>query len=88
MTKILQIAVASLLVAWSGLALPQPPSDPQAFVRGAKGWAENCGRCHNARDPRDFRDDQWKVIMSHMRLRAGLTGQEASDILKFLQASN
>jgi len=45
-------------------------------------------RCHNARDPQEFRDDLWKPIVTHMRVRAGLTGQEARDILAFLQASN
>ena len=57
-------------------------------TRGVKAWADNCGRCHNFRDPREFRDDQWKVIVTHMRVRAGLTGQDARDILKFLQESN
>lgn len=56
--------------------------------RGAKSWAENCMRCHNMRDPREFRDDLWKPIVTHMRVRAGLTGQEARDILAFIQHSN
>jgi len=58
------------------------------FQRGAKSWSENCGRCHNIRDPQDLRDDEWVTSISHMRIRAGLTGQEARDILTFLQASN
>jgi len=56
--------------------------------RGAGLWAQNCARCHNMRDPKEFRDDLWKPIMSHMRIRAGLTGQDTRDILVFLQASN
>lgn len=63
----------------------QPPGDPG---RGAKLWADNCARCHNMRDPREFRDDQWRVIATHMRVRAALTGQDTRDILSFLQASN
>ncbi len=62
--------------------------DVAAYARGAKAWSENCFRCHNAREPKEFRDDQWPVIMQHMRIRAGLTGQETRDILKFLQGSN
>lgn len=58
------------------------------FARGAKSWAQNCARCHNMRDPKEFRDDMWKPIVTHMRVRSGLTGQEARDILKFLQQSN
>ena len=55
---------------------------------GAKTWTANCSRCHNMRDPQEFQDQYWRVIVSHMRVRAGLTGQEARDILAFLQASN
>ena len=57
-------------------------------IRGAKEWANNCSRCHNMRDPKEFRDDTWKQIVAHMRVRAGLTGQQARDILAFLQSSN
>ena len=58
------------------------------FARGAQAWVENCGRCHNVRDPKEFRDDLWRPIVYHMRVRGGLTGQETRDILKFLQESN
>ncbi len=58
------------------------------FSRGAQAWVANCGRCHNVRDPKEFRDDLWKPIVYHMRIRGGLTGQETRDILKFLQESN
>ena len=56
--------------------------------RGVKLWADNCARCHNMRDPKEFRDDQWRVIVAHMRLRAGFTGQDTRDMLTFLQAAN
>lgn len=62
--------------------------DPEAVGRGAKAWAENCTRCHNVRAPDEFRDDLWRPIVYHMRVRAGLTGQETRDILQFLQSSN
>jgi mono/diheme cytochrome c family protein len=55
---------------------------------GAKAWSENCARCHNMRSPAELRDDQWITTVFHMRVRAGLTGQEARDILTFLQGSN
>lgn len=32
--------------------------------------------------------NEWKPIIQHMRVRAGLTGQQARDILVFLQSSN
>jgi mono/diheme cytochrome c family protein len=58
------------------------------FIRGAQVWASNCTRCHNVRDPKEFNDREWQVIVSHMRIRAGLTGQEARDTLEFMQQSN
>lgn len=90
-------AIPTLAVAVVGAGLLAPlyaPSavaeqqDASAFARGANSWAQNCARCHNMRDAREFSDDQWKVIVTHMRVRAGLSGQEARDILRFLQANN
>ena len=56
--------------------------------QGATTWSNNCGRCHEMRSPTEFRDDIWKPIVTHMRVRAGLTGQQQRDVLAFLQASN
>jgi len=58
------------------------------YLRGLKAWEQNCARCHNARDPKEYSDALWKPVITHMRIRAGLTGQEARDILKFIQDSN
>lgn len=81
------IALVALLAgALAAAAEPQP--DPAAFARGARAWAEQCARCHNMRDPRELRDDQWRAVVTHMRVRAGLTGDQARDILRFLQESN
>ena len=84
-------ATLMLLASAHALSAPETPpakNDPMAFARGAKAWSDNCVRCHNMRDPRDYRDYQCTSVMQHMLLRAGLTGQEARDILKFLQGSN
>lgn len=62
-----------------------PQGDP---ARGARAWADNCTRCHNLREAPELRDDQWITTTFHMRVRAGLTGQEARDIITFLQMSN
>ena len=68
---------------------PAPPQpDVMQFARGAQTWANNCARCHNMRDPKELRDDQWRAVVSHMRVRANLTGGEARDVLVFLQGSN
>lgn len=81
-------ASASVAATSQPAIAPSPQPDMAAFAQGAKAWADNCSRCHNMRDPRELRDDQWRVVITHMRMRAGLTGQEARDILTFLQQSN
>jgi len=58
------------------------------FVKGAQLWAQNCSRCHNYRNPKDYNDELWKPVIYHMRIRGGFTGQETRDILEFLQKSN
>lgn len=62
--------------------------DMAAFARGAQAWADTCARCHAMHDPKSRTDAQWRVVVTHMRLRAGLDGQQARDILAFLQASD
>ena len=56
-------------------------------VNGAQLWADTCMRCHNLRPPSDLSKRDWPSSMSHMRVRAGLTGQETRDILAFILAS-
>ncbi len=57
-------------------------------VSGAQLWADNCGACHNLRNPAGYSDAQWAVAVQHMRIRANLTAEEAQAILKFLQSAN
>ncbi len=82
------IALTALLLtgqAAQARDLSKPAGDPQ---RGAEDWAQNCVRCHRLRAPTDFRDDEWEPIVSHMRVRGQLSGQEARNILAFLQIAN
>jgi cytochrome c5 len=75
--------------AWSTVAYSQHGVISGGDVnRGASTWSNNCTRCHEMRSPTEFRDDIWKPIVTHMRVRAGLTGQQQRDVLAFLQASN
>ena len=57
------------------------------IANGAQVWADVCMRCHNLRQPADLSKRAWKFSMNHMRIRAGLTGQETRDILAFIQDS-
>jgi len=92
-TGILAISVYSVLVigvqaTQINTVVAEEAVQTGDVARGTGLWAQNCARCHNMRDPKEFRDDLWKPIMTHMRIRAGLTGQDTRDILAFLQSSN
>lgn len=62
--------------------------DPMLVAEGAAMYGATCGRCHYARSPLERTDRQWVVIMTHMRVRANLTGQQARKVLAFLMATN
>lgn len=55
---------------------------------GAQLWVDNCARCHNYRSPTEFTPNQWKTIMLHMRFQAGLTCEEAKEVLDYLTQSS
>ncbi len=52
------------------------PATPKA---GAELWAENCSRCHNLRRPEQYSDQQWAVVVHHMRLRGSDGAGSQSD---------
>lgn len=57
-------------------------------AEGAVVYAQNCGRCHNARSPLERTDREWVTIVAHMRARGNLTKSQASQVLDFLQMAN
>ncbi len=77
-----------LAMAFSTTTQADGHAKPGDFTRGANVWRDNCGRCHNIRDARELRDDQWYSTAFHMRMRGGLTGQETRDVIAFLTSSN
>jgi cytochrome c2 len=88
----LSIVVAAIAAMVAGAAVAAAAEngkpDPMQIARGAKAWSDNCGRCHNFRDPKEFSDKNWDVIVNHMRVIAPLPGATARDIKVFLQSSN
>lgn len=86
MTSYIQSSFISVLMGISSLVWANVPA--RAQESGAQLWANTCARCHNMRDPGDFRDQNWRPIVAHMRVRAALTGEDARQILAFLQRSN
>jgi len=88
--SLFKLSAVGLILLFSYSAPTTAADFPQAgnLSNGSKVWANNCNRCHNIRGPKELRDDQWISTSFHMRLRAGLTGQETRDLITFLQASN
>ena len=82
----LALAIALALSSTTTSAADSPEAGD--IAKGAQSWAENCTRCHNLRAPNELSDAQWITSVFHMRVKAGLTGQETRDILTFLQAAN
>ena len=82
MKNIVKISFIALLSVGSLFAQEKP--DP---INGAMVWSDVCQRCHNVRPPEDLSKRGWEFSMNHMRIRAGLTGQETRDILAFLRQS-
>ena len=61
------------------------PSASPAIGR-AQLWAQTCNRCHNTRSPDSYSGKEWAVVMSHMRVRGYLTGEDQRAISEFLQS--
>ncbi len=72
----------------ASLPWPLVIHDPAKHQSGAQLWAENCMRCHELRSPSQYTPGQWSIIIQYMRLKAGLTGEQAKKIEAFLKASS
>ncbi|WP_198174029.1 cytochrome c [Gallaecimonas pentaromativorans] len=72
-SKLFGVSSTALLLSATFLtpALAEAKGDA---AKGAQKWANNCARCHNMRDPKEFSDAYWDTTVMHMRLRAGLWG--------------
>jgi hypothetical protein len=88
------ILAAVLMIAGCGGPAAKAPPGPAAASgeqvaataakTGVQLWAEQCGRCHNLRDPAWRTADQREVAVHHMRLRVPMTGEDQREITKFL----
>jgi hypothetical protein len=70
-------------------AKPAPPhtkeKKPAKTLTGAELYAIHCNRCHPERYPTERTAEQWKTILTHMRVRANLPAEQARTIMRFLQ---
>lgn len=84
------IALAGLvgLVPLAAYSAHDNQPDPLQIARGAKAWAQQCGRCHNLRSPNELTDEEWLVSTTHMRVRGNIPAAVIRDIQAFLISSN
>ena len=54
-------------------------------LSGQDLYTIHCNRCHTQRYPKEWTPGQWKTLMMHMRVRANLPADQASEILKYMQ---
>ena len=85
MKTLLKITLLTVTLALSTLQADEPYQPD--IAKGAEVWADVCMRCHNLRQPADLSSRAWKYSMNHMRIRAGLTGEETQDIFAFIVQS-
>lgn len=74
--------------AMHAYALGEALTGQANITAGANEWANNCARCHNLRSANDFSANNWQAIMMHMRIQAGITGQQARNIYAFLSGQS
>ncbi len=55
---------------------------------GARVFAENCSRCHEAPDPASRNGREWRAISMHMRVLSDLSKEDQRNVLIFLRTVN
>jgi mono/diheme cytochrome c family protein len=60
----------------------------QNAALGARVFAENCSRCHEAPDPASRDGREWRAISMHMRVISDISKEDQRNVLIFLRTSN
>jgi hypothetical protein len=66
-------------------AAPADKPVSEKTVGRAQLWSQICNRCHNTRSPDSYSGNEWALVMTHMRIRGYLTGEDQQAIQQFLQ---
>jgi hypothetical protein len=67
-------------------AAPADDAADKQPVGPAQMWSQTCNRCHNLRSPDSYSGTEWSLVMTHMRIRGYLTGEDQRAIQEFLQS--
>jgi hypothetical protein len=54
------------------------------LAEGKALFVNNCGKCHNLYDAKDFNAEQWKPIMLRMQQEAKISDEEREKIYAYL----
>jgi len=76
-----------LIVAFSASSVAAEDA-PLEMALGAKVFAENCARCHEAPEPSSHDGRAWRAVSLHMRVFAYLSQDEQHQVLVFLRSQN
>ncbi|MBC8329363.1 MAG: cytochrome c [Planctomycetes bacterium] len=88
MNKPLSALALAAFVVGAILLLPSCAAADSGPAGQAQMWEQNCNRCHNFRDPGSLSDQEWEIVVQHMRVRGNLTAEEHENIVSFLKAGN
>ena len=70
------------------IAAPATAKPGRAPLTGAELYSMHCNRCHPERYPTERTAAQWKTIMLHMQVRAGIPAKQSRLILQYLQENS
>lgn len=85
MKKIILIIIFTIISGTALLLNSCAPTKEVSEKSGAQLWGENCNRCHSAPSQDQYSKDQWGLIGTHMKLKAGITDDERTKIVAFLK---
>ena len=80
------VATAILLASLDFRAIAEETMQEAAL--GAKVFAENCSRCHEAPDPAARAGRDWRAISLHMRVISDISREDQQHVLIFLRTFN
>lgn len=81
--------IASTVILLAAMGIRAYGEDTmQDAALGAKVFAENCSRCHEAPDPAARAGRDWRAVSLHMRVISDISRVDQQHVLIFLRTFN
>jgi mono/diheme cytochrome c family protein len=58
----------------------------EALAEGKTLFENNCAKCHNLYNPKDFSSEQWQSILIRMQKEAGLDYTQIASISNYINS--